>query len=416
MNIHHKDLNKFNNDPSNLEYITNKNHLAIHNRINHDSGKMNYENKHFTDESRINMQTAVYRRSKDGIDRQRKAVSAAWADGKYANATWKNYNETNRFINSKDKTQINKVLKLIKSMLDNNIEVTKDNYNEYRKITNNKVVALYDKALSYFDSFEHMIESANNYNLKITNIEYITYTEAIPVYCLNIDNPFHSFVLDNGIITHNCEGDSAVSSINAVKNSEFQASYPIRGKILNCQKATPDKVYGNAEIANITKALGLDIDKTTGKLIYNEKKLRYSKIIIACDEDTDGYAISSLLLTVFNWLCPELIEKGHIYRVHGALFKATFNDKSYILFQTENELELWKKANTKAYTLSRAKGLGELTKDETYEQLVNPVTRNLHRLVTDNMEEFNKYLEMFEGTDVNARRDYLEDHFNDYDD
>lgn len=213
-----------------------------------------------------------------------------------------------------------------------------------------------------------------------------------------------------------CEGDSAVSSINAVKNSEFQASYPIRGKILNCQKATPDKVYGNAEIANITKALGLDIDKTTGKLIYNEKKLRYSKIIIACDEDTDGYAISSLLLTVFNWLCPELIEKGHIYRVHGALFKATFNDKSYILFQTENELELWKKTNTKAYTLSRAKGLGELTKDETYEQLVNPVTRNLHRLVTDNMEEFNKYLEMFEGTDVNARRDYLEDHFNDYDD
>lgn len=213
-----------------------------------------------------------------------------------------------------------------------------------------------------------------------------------------------------------CEGDSAVSSINAVKNSEFQASYPIRGKILNCQKATPDKVYGNAEIANITKALGLDIDKTTGKLIYNEKKLRYSKIIIACDEDTDGYAISSLLLTVFNWLCPELIENGHIYRVHGALFKATFNDKSYILFQTENELELWKKANTKAYTLSRAKGLGELTKDETYEQLVNPVTRNLHRLVTDNMEEFNKYLEMFEGTDVNARRDYLEDHFNDYDD
>ena len=166
------------------------------------------------------------------------------------------------------------------------------------------------------------------------------------------------------------EGDSAASSINATKNSEFQACYPIRGKILNCQKATPDKVYGNAEIANITKALGLDIDKVTGKLIYNEKKLRYNKIIITTDEDIDGYAISSLLLTVFNWLCPELIENGHIYRVHGALFKATFNDKTYQLFQTDAELEAWKKTNTRPYTLSRAKGLGELTKDETYEQLI----------------------------------------------
>ena len=211
------------------------------------------------------------------------------------------------------------------------------------------------------------------------------------------------------------EGDSAASSINAVKNSEFQACYPIRGKILNCQKATPDKVYGNAEIANITKALGLDIDKTTGKLVYNEKKLRYSKIIITTDEDTDGYAISSLLLTVFNWLCPELIENGHMYRVHGALYKVTFTDKSYLLFQTDAELDAWKKTNKKAYTLSRAKGLGELTKDETYEQLVDPSTRNLHKLVANDMDEFNKYLEMFEGGDVAPRRDYLEDHFNDYD-
>jgi len=211
-----------------------------------------------------------------------------------------------------------------------------------------------------------------------------------------------------------CEGDSAVSSINAVKDSSFQASYPIRGKILNCQKATPDKVYANAEIANITKALGLDIDKATGKLIYNEKKLRYNKIIITTDEDTDGYAIASLLLTVFNWLCPELIENGHIYRVHGALYKVTFSDKSYILFQTDAELEAWKKKNKKPYTLSRAKGLGELTKEETYEQLVNPATRNLHQLVASDMNKFEEYLEMFEGGDVAPRRDYLEAHFNDY--
>ena len=211
-----------------------------------------------------------------------------------------------------------------------------------------------------------------------------------------------------------CEGDSAASSIKGCKNAEFQATFPIRGKILNCQKATAAQVYGNAEIAAITKALGLDIDKTTGKLIYDTKKLRYDKIIIASDEDVDGLDIASLLLTVFNWVCPELIENGHIYHVHGALFKATFKDDTYKLFQTEAELEAWKKTNKKPYILSRAKGLGELTKDETKEQLVNPATRNLHRLVVDNMEEFNKYLDMAKGPDPEARKVYLEEHFNDY--
>lgn len=211
-----------------------------------------------------------------------------------------------------------------------------------------------------------------------------------------------------------CEGDSAASSINAVKNSEFQATFPIRGKVLNCQKASTAQVYGNAEIAGITKALGLDIDKTTGKLIYDTKKLRYDKIIIASDEDVDGLDIASLLLTVFNWICPELIEHGHIYHVHGALFKVIYSDKSYELFQTEAELEAWKKKNKKSYTLTRAKGLGELTKDETKGQLVNPATRNLHQLIATDMNLFNEYLEMTKGPDAGPRKDYLEEHFNDY--
>lgn len=211
------------------------------------------------------------------------------------------------------------------------------------------------------------------------------------------------------------EGDSAASSINAVKNSEFQACFPIRGKVLNCQKATPDKVYANAEISNITKALGLDIDKASGKLIFDENKIRYNKIIFATDEDADGYDISLLLLTVFNWLCPELIEKGYIYRVHGALFKATFNDGTYVTFQTDAELEKFKKTNKKPYKLTRAKGLGELTSDETYEQLVNPATRDLRRLIVNDVNEFNKYLEIFEGNDVTPRKDYLEQHSKDYD-
>lgn len=205
------------------------------------------------------------------------------------------------------------------------------------------------------------------------------------------------------------EGDSAASSINAVKDSSFQACFPIRGKILNCQKATPDKVYANVEIANITKALGLDVDKSTGKLMYDPKKLRYNKIIFGCDADADGSAIVMLLCTVFNWICPELFINGHIYRVYGALYKITFSDSTYMLFQNDADFDAWKKENPNAkYKVSRAKGLGELTEEETYEQLVNPATRNLKQLNVEKYDRFDKYLEVFEGASVTARKEFYE--------
>ena len=126
------------------------------------------------------------------------------------------------------------------------------------------------------------IEKAQDYKLSIVSIEEVNYTHKIPVYCLTVDNEYHSFVLENGLITHNCEGDSASVNIKDTRDSTFQACFPVRGKVLNCLKATTDKVYANAEIAGLVKALGLKVDENTGKLVYDAKKLRYSKIIIAC--------------------------------------------------------------------------------------------------------------------------------------
>ena len=209
-----------------------------------------------------------------------------------------------------------------------------------------------------------------------------------------------------------CEGDSAGSSIKAVKNSEFQAVFPIRGKIINCLKAKPAEVFGNAEVSGIVKALGLTADEKTGKLIYDRKKLRYDKIIIATDADADGSDIALLLLTVFDFLCPELIMNGHIYRVYGALFKVIFPDNTYTLIQTDADLEKWKKKNgNKRYTLTRAKGLGELEEDETDEQLVNPATRNLKRIYVKDYDEFQKTLKIFKSDDKDdklARQEYYE--------
>lgn len=409
MDIHHKDLNKTNNDPSNLQYITKKEHLAIHNKINHDSGRMKYENKHFTEESRKNMQTAVYRRSKEGIDHQRDAVSKAWKDGKYKNATWtNNFNSTKRFIDGKDTTMMNKISKTVKEMLDKNIEITRESYNNYVR-ANKHSYALYDRAIEIFGSHEALIENGLNYNIKVVNIEYVDYEEAIPVYCLNIDNEFHSFVLDNGLISHNCEGDSASGLLIAMRDAMVTAVMPIRGKIISALKATPDKIYANQEVSSIVKALGLDIDKVTGKLIYDINKLRYHKIIITSDSDADGDQIANLIITLLYWLCPELIINGHVYRVHGALFNIQFADGKHMLFYTNKEFDAWRKKNpNKRYTVTRAKGLGEMTEDETYEQLLNPATRNLHKLTTDNFEDFTYWLEVFQGGDPSLRQEFIE--------
>lgn len=209
-----------------------------------------------------------------------------------------------------------------------------------------------------------------------------------------------------------CEGNSAASSITATRDASKIGVLPIRGKILNCMKASLDKVYANQEIADITRALGLDVDKDTGKLIYNPKKLRYNKIVIATDADADASSITMLLCTVFDWLCPELFTNGHIYKVYGALFKVTLPDNSYLLFSNDKEFNEWKEQNKDLkYKVARAKGLGEMTAEETFEQLVNEETRNLKMITTEDYEEFEKYLNIFEGADVTARKEYLEKYY-----
>ena len=209
-----------------------------------------------------------------------------------------------------------------------------------------------------------------------------------------------------------CEGLSAASSITATRDASKIAVLPIRGKILNCMKASLDKVYANQEVADITRALGLDVDKDTGKLIYNPKKLRYNKIVIATDADADASSITMLLCTVFDWLCPELFTNGHIYKVYGALFKVTLPDNSYLLFSNDKEFNEWKEQNKDLkYKVARAKGLGEMTTEETFEQLVNEETRNLKMITTEDYEEFEKYLNIFEGADVIARKEYLEKYY-----
>ena len=150
------------------------------------------------------------------------------------------------------------------------------------------------------------------------------------------------------------EGDSAASGLVDGRDSEFIAVFPVRGKMLNCLKATDDKIFANAEINNLIKALGLKMDEKTKKLIYNKNDLRYGKIVAAADADPDGKAIKNLLFTDLWYLCPELITNGHVYAAVPPLFRITTSKNEYIFLKGQEELDEYnKKHRGEKYLINR---------------------------------------------------------------
>jgi len=174
-----------------------------------------------------------------------------------------------------------------------------------------------------------------------------------------------------------------------------------------------DKVYANQEIANIVKALGLDVDKATGKLIYDAKKLRYSKIIIATDADPDGYDIRLLLINAFWWLCPDLVLNGHIYAAIPPLYRITTKKNEYIYLTEDKDLDEYKKKHSKdSFLINRNKGLGEQDASELAYCLLKPETRNVKQIIAEDFNSVDNLLEIFMGDKVPPRREFLLEHYN----
>lgn len=205
--------------------------------------------------------------------------------------------------------------------------------------------------------------------------------------------------------------DSAANGLVKARIGEFQAVFPIRGKIINTFKATEEKAFANQEVVNIIKALGLELNPKTKKLIFDEKKLRYGKIILATDADPDGQAIKNLLLTYFWSLCPELIVNGYIHCAIPPLFRITTKKNEYIFLRDARALEDYKdKHKNESYLINRNKGLGEQSSNELKECLLNPATRNVEQIIVDDYEEADKLFNIFMGTDVSIRRDWILSH------
>lgn len=208
------------------------------------------------------------------------------------------------------------------------------------------------------------------------------------------------------------EGDSAGGSAKTARDRNYQAILPIRGKILNVEKATIDKVLANAEIKTMINAFGCGFSEGYGN-DFDITKLRYDKIIIMADADVDGAHISTLLLTLFYRFMPELILEGHVYIAMPPLYKAIPSKGEEEYLYDDAALEKYRKRQKGAFTLQRYKGLGEMDAQQLWETTLDPETRMLKQVVIEDGRMASDVTEMLMGSDVPPRRAFIYEHAND---
>ncbi len=206
------------------------------------------------------------------------------------------------------------------------------------------------------------------------------------------------------------EGDSAGGSAKTARDRSFQAILPIRGKILNVEKATIDKVLANAEIKAMINAFGCGFSEGYGN-DFDISKLRYDKIIIMADADVDGAHISTLLLTLFYRFLPDLIYEGHVYIAMPPLYKAIPSKGEEEYLYDDKALEKYRKRHHgEKFTLQRYKGLGEMDAEQLWETTLNPKTRKLKLVEIEDARMASEVTEVLMGTEVPPRKAFIYQH------
>ncbi len=209
------------------------------------------------------------------------------------------------------------------------------------------------------------------------------------------------------------EGDSAGGSAKTARDRQYQAILPIRGKILNVEKASIDKVLANAEIKTMITTFGCGFSEGYGN-DFDISKLRYDKIIIMADADVDGAHIGTLLLTLFYRYMPELIHEGHVYIAMPPLYKVIPAKGEGEYLYDDKALEKYRKTHKNSrFTLQRYKGLGEMDPDQLWETTLNPASRRLKRIEIGDAGLSSDITEVLMGTDVPPRREFIYEHARD---
>jgi len=208
------------------------------------------------------------------------------------------------------------------------------------------------------------------------------------------------------------EGDSAGGTAKQGRDRMFQAIMPLRGKILNVEKAMQHKIFENEEIKNIYTALGVRVGTEEDQRALNTEKLRYHKIIIMCDADVDGSHIETLILTFFFRYMKELIELGYVYIATPPLYQVKKGAKSEYAWdddQRDRIIQQIKGSGTESsVNVQRYKGLGEMNAEQLWETTMNPEFRTLRQVTIDNAAESDQIFSMLMGDEVPPRREFIE--------